>query len=214
MGRLALTLTAPAAPHSSLLTLSARTGGRHVSGSPLVLRYRPPVAWDGDCGDAGLVISGDGATLTTTDRRCSTFRCRSTVVHTGPGVRLDIGVQVATGPSGITCSCSVLALGAVKQLVPHMHYCYSSNPGVAFLYNMVYGGVNTDSAWGSLYTGFRAPNTVHRIVLHVRGTTLTFSAGPEGGPLTPQAGSWPLPPDFYLLTCLCYAGISLTLSIV
>jgi hypothetical protein len=57
-----------------------------------------------------------------------------------------------------------------------------------------------------------AANTVHRVVLHVRGTTLTFSAGPEGGPLTPRAGSWPIPPDFYLLTCVHYAGASLTLS--
>ncbi len=57
-----------------------------------------------------------------------------------------------------------------------------------------------------------APNTVHRVVLHVRGTTLTFSAGPEAGPVTLQAGSWPIPPDFYVLLACNYPGAEVTLS--
>ena len=34
---------------------------------------------------------------------------------------------------------------------------------------------------------------------HIRGHTLTFSAGAMGAPLTLQPGSWTLPSEFYLL---------------
>jgi hypothetical protein len=34
---------------------------------------------------------------------------------------------------------------------------------------------------------------------HIRGHTLTFSAGAVGAALVPQAGTWLLPEQFYLL---------------
>ncbi len=163
-------------------------------------------------GGTGRTISGDGATLTTTDPQNYIFRGRSTVVRTGPGVSLDIGVRIATGPNGVSTGGETIAVGSVQELVPFV-YKYSSNPGVAFHYNLYCGGVNKEHGNSDgLYKFPGAHNTVHRIVLHVRGTTLTFSAGPEAGPVTLQAGSWPIPPDFYVLLGWCYSGAAVTLS--
>ena len=125
---------------------------------------------------------------------------------------LDIGVRIATGPHGVNGGSEVIAVGSVAELVGAL-YNHSSNPGMAFHYNLSYGGVNKDNGNSDgLYKVRGAANTVHRIVLHVRGTTLTFSAGPEAGPVTLQAGSWPIPPDFYVLLGWYYPGAAVTLS--
>ncbi len=120
------------------------------------------------------------------------------MVHTGPGVSLDIRVRIATGPHGLA-GVEMIAVGSAAELVSPV-YNYSSNRGVAFLYHLFYGGVNKDNGYSDgLYKVQGAASTVHRVVLHVRGTTLTFSAGPDAGPVALQTGSWPIPPDFFVL---------------
>jgi hypothetical protein len=212
-GAVSVTCTAPEAPPGSVLTLTARVGGRHLRGSPLALPYRPPLVFDAAAGE-DRTISADGMTLTSTGGS-GKFSGRTCALHTGPGVSLDIALRFDTGTPGFNSGGGdVVAVGGVDQLKPTV-FNFSSNPGVAFLYNLNTGSVNTDHAAGPLYK-VTTPNTVFRVVLHVRGTTLSFSAGPGDGPdaVTPQPGSWTIPADFYVLLGIYNPGATITLSLL
>jgi hypothetical protein len=51
-------------------------------------------------------------------------------------------------------------------------------------------------------------------LFHIRGSTLTFSAGTPGGAMTRQAGSWVLPEQFYLLLATQRLGYEFRMSLL
>jgi hypothetical protein len=114
--------------------------------------------------------------------------------------RVQVGMMVTVGGG-------MLAVGSPAQLQEEV-YNLSANPGVTFLYNMKMGSDGASHGNGGSLHRVLCLNTVHRIVLHVRGNVLTFSAGAAAGPVTLQAGSWPLPQTFYILLGIYQEGVS------
>ena len=51
-------------------------------------------------------------------------------------------------------------------------------------------------------------------LFHVRGHTLTFSAGTPGGAMTRQPGSWVLPSEFHLLLATCRLGYEFRMAVL
>jgi hypothetical protein len=170
----------------------------HVRGvgdveAPLEVECMSPLVFDPAAGKPiHRTIGGDGATLTTVVAG-QLFRGRTSVLHTGPGLSFDIGLELqCTGNS------FAIALGGV-DLIKANTYDYSSNTGLSFFWNVPYGGVNTASYGKS--TGHAKLQHPGTLVCHfrIRGNTLTFAAGPTIGSMVEQAGSWTLPNDFFLL---------------
>ncbi len=58
---------------------------------------------------------------------------------------------------------------------------------------------NTHNTHALTLTPRQTGNARRAYQFHIRGHTLTFSAGAMGAPLTLQPGSWTLPSEFYLL---------------
>jgi hypothetical protein len=75
----------------------------------------PRVSFDTTVGE-GRVISEDGCTLTTVGASSNLFRGRSIALHTGPGVAVDLLLEVAVGrkPDHVT-----IALGGYDRLLPN-----------------------------------------------------------------------------------------------
>ena len=143
------------------------------------------------------------------------FRGRTHVLRTGPGVSMDITLEVTTGPSTSLCS---IALGAPASIVDQTHD-YASNTGQAFFLEAYHGGVNVPWGQGGRYPVLQAPNSRSVLVFHVRGTALTFSMGANGAAVTPQPGPvtgephWTLPSQFHLLVACHNLGYSFKVSV-
>ncbi len=185
-----LSIAVPADVVGCTLALHVHVRGVGDVGVPLEVECTPLV-FDPAAGDpAHRTICDDGTTLVVTEYG-HLFRGRTPLLHTGPGVSLDIGLVLRLGGSG---SQFIIALGGVDHIIVNT-YGSVSNTGLAFFWNVYHGGVNVNGA-STGHTRYAGAGT---LVCHfrIRGNTLTFAAG--RGCRVEQPGSWTLPNDFYLL---------------
>lgn len=202
-----VTVPVPGARDRSRLVISARVGGRHVAGSPASLHYVPPARFDPLAIQGATVVDGvhDSTFTTVGDTWCTG---RSCVMRTGPGVTLDLCVEVALAPPH---NYLTLALGAGEALSA-TPFDYASNTHMAFFFNGMHGAVN--QPWGTWGPHPKAKDAWRGVVyLHIRGCTLTFSAGEVGSPVVSQPGTWTLPSDFYLHVACYMAGHTIKVSV-
>jgi hypothetical protein len=192
LGVYCLSIAVPVDVVGRFLALQVHVVGAGDVGAP------PPVectrlAFDPAAGDpAQCTLSGDGTTLTTL-LPGQLFRGRTPLLHTGPWVSFDIGLELQLRRGNNFA----IALGGVDHIKDDT-YNYSNNSGLAFFWDVYHGGVNVPWGTSTGHPKLQGPGT---LVCHfcIRGNTLTFAAGPTPGSMKEQAGSWTLPNDFYLL---------------
>ena len=190
-------------------TVKASYLGHPISGSPLhwpgTMIPPSPCTFDPEAGTLAVrTLSADNTTLTTVGTSGYINRGRSVALRTGPGLALDICLEVATGPSPHVC---FIGIDKVKE-IPGDVTSYGSNRDRVFFYNSYHGGVNTAWMLSSGHPTLRAANASHVFHFHVTGDTLTFShgVGRAGCAVTRKPGSWTLPPECYLLIAASQPG--------
>jgi hypothetical protein len=208
-----VTITVPTAPIGSELVITVMVAGRHVSGSPLCVRYLPLVHWDASAG-VQRVVSTDGCALTTTGpTSANVFRGRTQLLHVDPGQDLKFGLEV-TGPTemyGLT-----IAIGEVPMLQGTV-FEHSSNPGQAFFYSTYSGLGEVNGTAG--FPKWSKGDECHVYHFHVRGgvlsnAELTVSCAKKGAPMAPLSSTWTIPSSFYLLVDGYYASTTFRLFLL